>query len=154
MQYSQEQLDSLLELAVKVATEAHDGQVDKGGSPYILHPQAVADSVDSTECKIVAWLHDVVEDTSITLGDLTEMGFSDEIVRAVQAITKVKGVSYNDYLQIVKDNETARIVKIADITHNSDISRIPNPTEKDYARVAKYQKALEFLEDAIEWDER
>lgn len=146
MQYSPEQLDKLLSLAIEVATVAHAGQLDKGQQPYIFHPQAVAGAVDSDEEKIVAWLHDVVEDTYITLDDLAEMGFSEQIVHAIDVITKRKGVSYDDYLIDVKQDALAKAVKIADIKHNSDISRIPNPTEKDFARLEKYKKALAFLE--------
>lgn len=146
MQYYPEQFDKLLSLAIEVATVAHAGQVDKGGQPYIFHPQAVASAVDSDEEKIVAWLHDVVEDTSITLDYLAKMGFPEQIVHAIDVITKRKGVSYDDYLVGVKQDALARAVKIADIKHNSDISRIPSPTEKDFARLEKYKKALAFLE--------
>jgi (p)ppGpp synthase/HD superfamily hydrolase len=141
-----EELDRLLELAIKVATKAHEGQFDKGGKPYILHPQTVATSLDSTENKIVAYLHDVVEDTDITLEDLKDLGFTCRVVNSVRILTKSKGVSYNDYLKFIKKDSNAWHVKMADIKHNMDISRIPNPTEKDFARVEKYKKALFFLE--------
>lgn len=139
-------LEELLELAIKVATEAHEGQFDKGGNPYILHPKAVADAVDSTENKIVAYLHDVCEDTDITLEDLLEMGFTYRIVNSIQILTKSEGISYDEYLKSVKKDSNAWHVKMADIKHNMDITRIPIPTEKDYARIEKYKKALAFLE--------
>ena len=139
-------LEQLLELAIKVATKAHEGQLDKGGNPYILHPQAVADSLDSTENKIVAYLHDVVEDTEITLEDLEKMGFTYRIVNSVRILTKSNDISYDDYLKSIKKDSNAWRVKMADIKHNMDISRIPEPTAKDFARIEKYKKALAFLE--------
>lgn len=139
-------LDKLLELAIEVATQAHKGQLDKGGNPYILHPQAVATALDSTENKIVAYLHDVVEDTEITLEDLKEMGFTYRIVNSIRILTKSKDISYEDYLKSVKKDSNAWRVKMADIKHNMDISRIPEPTAKDFARIEKYKKALAFLE--------
>lgn len=142
-----EKMNQLLELAIQVATEAHKGQTDKGGNPYILHPQAVAASLDSTENKIVAYLHDIVEDTDITLDDLERMGFTYRIVNSVRILTKSKDISYDDYLKSVKKDSNAWHVKMADIRHNMDISRIPEPTAKDYSRLEKYKKALEFLEN-------
>ncbi len=139
-------LDKLLDLAIKVATQAHEGQLDKGGNPYILHLQAVAAALDSTENKIVAYLHDVVEDTEITLEDLKEMGFTYRIVNSIRILTKSKDISYEDYLKSVKKDSNAWHVKMADIKHNMDISRIPEPTAKDFARIEKYKKALAFLE--------
>lgn len=139
-------LDKLLELAIEVATQAHKGQLDKGGNPYILHSQAVAAALDSTENKIVAYLHDVVEDTEITLEDLKEMGFTYRIVNSIRILTKPKDISYEDYLKSVKKDSNAWHVKMADIKHNMDISRIPEPTAKDFARIEKYKKALAFLE--------
>lgn len=138
--------DRLLALAITVATEAHKDQVDKGGNPYILHPKAVADSLDSTENKIVAYLHDVCEDTDITFDDLKDMGFTDRIVNSVRILTKTDDISYDDYLKSVKKDSNAWHVKIADIKNNMDLSRIPNPTEKDFARLEKYKKALAFLD--------
>lgn len=140
-------LEALLELAIKVATEAHAGQLDKGGNSYILHPKTVAEAVDSIEQKIIAYLHDVCEDTEITLEDLLEMGFTYRIVNSIRILTKSDDVSYDEYLKAVKKDSNACYVKIADIKHNMDISRIPNPTEKDYARIEKYKKAVAFLED-------
>lgn len=138
--------EQLLELAIEVATKAHAGQLDKGGNLYILHSQAVAASLDSTENKIVAYLHDVVEDTNITLEDLEKMGFTYRIVNSIRILTKSKDISYDDYLKSVKKDSNAWHVKMADIKHNMDISRIPEPTAKDVARIEKYKKALAFLE--------
>ena len=139
-------MDNMLELAVKVATEAHKGQVDKGGKPYIGHPTAVAASVNEPDQKIVAYLHDVIEDTPITAEDLLNMGFSSKIVDSIKLLTKDKSVPYEEYLKKIRSDSCARAVKIADLKHNMDLRRIPNPTEKDYARLEKYKKALAFLE--------
>ena len=133
-------------MAVKVATEAHKGQVDKGGKPYIGHPTAVAASVNEPDQKIVAYLHDVIEDTPITAEDLLNMGFSSKIVDSIKLLTKDKNVPYEEYLKKIRSDSCARAVKIADLKHNMDLNRIPNPTEKDYARLEKYKKALAFLE--------
>lgn len=138
--------NELLELAVRVATEAHKGQVDKGGTPYIEHPKTVAGSLTNTEYKIVAYLHDVCEDTPVTLDDLTNMGFTYRIVNSVRLLTKTKMLSYPQYLRRIRMDGAARAVKIADLKHNMDLRRIPAPTEKDFARLEKYKKSLDFLE--------
>ena len=142
-----EQLNSLLELAQEVARQAHKGQLDKGGHPYIAHPRVVANSLESTEHKIVALLHDVCEDTTITTNELLNLGFTKRIVNSISIITKTKNVSYDDYLAKVKQDSNAWNVKMADIKHNMELSRISNPTEKDFARIDKYKKALYFLEN-------
>lgn len=133
------------ELALKIATEAHKGQVDKAGVPYINHPLTVASLVDTEEEKIVALLHDTIEDTNITEQDLLNYGFSNKIVEAVKLLTHNKNVPYMDYIAKIKDNKLARKVKIADLTHNSDLSRLKEITEKDKKRYEKYQKALLYL---------
>ena len=146
LEYQREKLNRLLNLAIEIANNAHKDQLDKGGNPYILHPTAVAASVNGTEEKIVAYLHDVIEDTDITLEDLKNMGFTHSILVSLDKITKRKGVSYDDYLAGIRDDKKALDVKIADIKHNMDLSRIKNPTEKDFKRIEKYKKALAFLE--------
>ena len=140
--------NQLLELAIKVATEAHAGQVDKGGKPYINHPQAVAASLANTEYRIVAYLHDVCEDTSITFDDLKDMGFTYRIVNSIRLLTKNDELTYEEYLRRLRMDSCARAVKMADLKHNMDITRIPNPSEKDYARIEKYKKSLDFLESS------
>ena len=95
-------------------------------------------------------LHDVVEDTNVTVNDLKEAGFSDEVVSAVSTITKKAGEDYEKYLNRVKQNPIALRVKIADMEHNSDISRIPNPTEKDLKRLEKYKIRLRELRETLE----
>lgn len=134
--------------AFQIAYNAHKGQFDKGGNPYILHPIMVALNVESDDEKIVALLHDVVEDTGTTLDDLWEAGFSDRIIEAVDVLTKKDSENYEDYLCRVKENELAKNVKIADLRHNSDVSRLKTVNEKDVARITKYLKALCYLLNA------
>lgn len=137
---------ALYEKALQIAKKAHTGQKDKGGHPYINHPLAVAEKVSKPEEKVAALLHDVVEDTDITLEDL-EKEFPPCIVTAVDLLTRKKGLEYSPekYLEAIRKNETARQVKLADLEHNMDISRIPNPKEKDFRRLEQYQKNKEYL---------
>lgn len=132
-------------LAQSIATKAHAGQVDKAGNPYITHPATVAASVQGSKAKAVAWLHDVVEDTSVTFADLEAAGFDDEILAALRLLTHDKNVPYMDYVAKVKTNELARTVKLADLAHNSDLSRLPEVTDEDLKRVQKYQQAITLL---------
>lgn len=141
-------LEALYRRAEEIAVQAHAGQVDKGGNPYISHPLAVAAGVQGYELKIVALLHDVLEDSSVTAQDLLTEGFPPELVEAICVLThnKEDSMSYQDYIFLVKENPIARAVKISDITHNLDLSRIPNPTARDYKRCRKYEKALAYLQ--------
>lgn len=136
----------MLNKAILLCCKAHDGQFDKGGMPYYLHPFFVALNVKTIEEKIVALLHDVVEDTNVTFEDLEKMGFSSKIVEAIKAITK-NGESYEEYLCKVKENEIAKKVKMEDIKHNMDLSRLSVITDKDLKRVEKYKKALKYLSE-------
>ena len=133
------------EKAYKIAKKAHLGQVDKAGEDYIKHPEKVASFVKTDEEKAVAYLHDVIEDTELTLEDLYEYGFSKEVLEAVDIITKKRGENYQSYLNSVKKNKLARAVKLADLRHNSDLTRFTEVTEKDIKRKEKYQKAIDFL---------
>lgn len=134
-----------IEKAIRISLEAHLGQKDKGGHPYILHPLRIMNHVTGYEEKIVALLHDVVEDSDVTLTDLQNEGFSEDVIFAVDCLTKRKEENYGDYLERVAQSEIAKTVKIADLTDNSDLSRIPSLTEKDYKRVQKYKQSIEFL---------
>lgn len=131
-----------LNLALKIAQKAHVGQLDKGGKPYINHPIAVSKMVNSEEEKIVALLHDTVEDSEITIKDIKQYGFSDNVVDAITSMTKRTGETYDEYIKRLSQNNLAIKVKLADLKHNSDISRIPEPTSRDYARVEKYKKII------------
>lgn len=138
-------MSTAIDRALNIAQKAHQGQFDKGGKPYINHPLAVAEFVQTENEKIVALLHDVVEDSDITLHDLELEGFSEEILLAIACLTHKSGQTYDEYLFSVKSNTLARAVKLADLKHNSDISRIASPAAKDFNRLKKYQNAICFL---------
>lgn len=134
-----------IQQALQLACRAHSGQFDKGGQPYILHPLAVARALSSPEEKAVALLHDVLEDTWVTQEYLLKAGFSCSIVAAVQTLTKKEGDSYDQYLARIKKNPLARRVKMADLGHNLDMTRLQNPCVQDWQRREKYLQALAFL---------
>ena len=138
--------EKLYELALQISQKAHEGQFDKGGNDYIQHPLRVADSLDDLEQKIVALLHDVIEDSKISIDQLINYGFTNRIVNSIKILKKKTKISYDDYIRAVKKDNSAWRVKIADIKDNLDISRIPNPTDADYERIEKYRAALNFLE--------
>ena len=136
--------ENLIQLADKIAEIAHEGQTRWDGTPYITHPRGVANMVRSYggEYVVVALLHDVVEDTAMTLTDLRK-SFPEFIVEAVAAITKEKGGDYWKYLDRCKENEIARAVKIADTQYNRAnlIAEYPEKVDK----IEKYNKALKIL---------
>lgn len=138
----------MLETAKRICKEAHAGQVDKGGKAYYLHPFAVADMCETVNQKIVAYLHDVLEDTSVTVIDLINQGISLEIIEALIALTHKPGENYFDYIERVKVNPLAKAVKIKDLMHNSDLSRLREITPKDLSRVEKYKRCIEILQTA------
>ena len=135
----------MIDIALAIAKKAHAGQVDKAGVDYIKHPLYVASQVKTEQEKAVALLHDVLEDSDITAADLLAYGLSNEVVTAVQTLTKKKGQSYQDYLEKVKSNNLARVVKLADLKHNSDLSRLKTVSNTDYERVKKYKNAIRYL---------
>ena len=135
----------MLELALSIATEAHRGQFDKAGIDYIEHPIFVASQVDSEEEKAVALLHDVIEDSSVTAEELLNAGLPETVVTAVQILSKKKGQDYQTYLKTVKSNPLARAVKLADLKHNSDLSRLETITDKDLEGLEKYKKTIDYL---------
>lgn len=135
----------MIDIALAIAKKAHAGQVDKAGVDYIQHPIYVASQVTTEQEKAVALLHDVIEDSDVTADDLLAVGLPDEVVKAVQILTKKKGQSYQEYLEKVKLNNLARIVKLADLKHNSDLSRLKSVTNTDYERVKKYKVAIHYL---------
>ncbi len=136
---------STLEKAIALAAEAHAGQVDKAGQPYILHPLRVMFRLQDPQQQIAAVLHDIVEDTSITLETLAQLGFSPVVVGAVDALTKRKGENRTDAALRAAADPIALAVKLADNAENMDISRIPSPTPKDLARIEEYRKVREIL---------
>ena len=135
----------MIDIALAIARKAHAGQVDKAGVDYIQHPLYVASQIKTEQEKAVALLHDVLEDSDITAADLLAYGLSNEVVTAVQTLTKKKGQSYQDYLEKVKSNNLARVVKLADLKHNSDLSRLKTVSNTDYERVKKYKNAIRYL---------
>ena len=131
--------------AMKICYEAHKGQVDKTGVPYVFHPFHVAEQMTSEASTIVALLHDMVEDTDYTLDDIAAAGFGKEIVDAVALMTHEDDVPYLDYVANLKDNPIAREVKLADLAHNSDQSRLGEIDEETRQRLEKYKKAIALL---------
>ena len=135
----------LEELAFEIAKAAHAGQTDKAGLDYILHPLQVAAEMTTDEEKAVALLHDIIEDTDVTANELLAKGLPDNVVEAVKALTKKHNQNYAAYLAGVKKNRLATAVKLADLKHNSDLSRLEKITQKDRERAEKYRKAIEYL---------
>lgn len=135
-----------LERAIAIAAMAHEGQVDKAGMPYVLHPLRMMLRVDTPEARMTAVLHDVVEDTAVTLDQLRAEGFPEAVVDAVEVLTKRDGEDYDAFIRRVAPNSIARKVKLADLRDNADLSRIAQPTEKDRQRMEKYQRAIKYLE--------
>jgi (p)ppGpp synthase/HD superfamily hydrolase len=133
-------------MAMIYAYEKHHGQYDKGGVPYIMHPLAVAEMMNQDEdAVVVALLHDVVEDTGTSLEELLDAGFDLYIVQAVDAISRRPGEKYMDYLVRVKANPLATKVKLGDLTHNSDYSRLPEMHRDKLSMKSRYEKSFEFL---------
>ena len=130
--------------AMNIAYNAHNGQMDKSGVPYIFHPIHLAEQMDTEEECIVALLHDVVEDTDITFENL-EKEFPIEVIQCLKLLTHDKSVDYIEYVKKIKDNSIARKVKLADLKHNSDRTRLISTTERDEERYKKYKKAIEIL---------
>lgn len=133
--------------AINVMYQAHQGQMDKGGFPYCFHPYQVAQGMDDEISCTCALLHDVVEDTDLTFEDLAEMGFPAEVIDVLKLLTHRESVPYMDYVRNLADNPVARKVKLSDLHHNSDLSRINEVTEKDLERIGQYKEAIAFLEE-------
>ncbi|MDZ4858070.1 MAG: GTP pyrophosphokinase [Candidatus Hydrogenedentes bacterium] len=136
---------STLERAISIAAEAHTGQPSKDDGPYILHPLRVMLRMNTETDRIVAVLHDVVEDTGWTFDQLRAEGFSAEIVDAIDSVTKRENEAYGDFVGRAGRNTIGRRVKLADLADNSDLSRIAHPTQKDFERVEKYRRAIAQL---------
>ncbi|WLI10342.1 MULTISPECIES: HD domain-containing protein [Pseudomonas] len=138
-------MSQTLERAIAIAAAAHEGQVDKGGAPYILHPLKVMLRVNTLEERIVAVLHDVVEDCGISFDDLRNEGFSETVLMAIASVTKVPDESYEEFVERAAQNPIGRVVKLADLEENSDLSRIAQPSWEDLERVEKYRRAIGVL---------
>ena len=133
--------------AMKLCFEAHRNQTDKSGLPYVLHPFHLAEQMTDETTTIVALLHDVAEDSDYSLQDIEAMGFSQEVITAISLLTHDKSVPYMDYVALIKLNPVAKAVKLADLKHNSDLSRLDVVDEKALARREKYLTAIAFLEE-------
>nr|MBQ8253729.1 GTP pyrophosphokinase [Lachnospiraceae bacterium] len=148
-----EHYEELLALAEEIATKAHSGQVDKAGVAYINHPKTVASYCTSIYAKIVGWLHDVIEDTDVTMDDLKQKGFDAFLLEALDCVTKPKtGYDEDVYYARIKNNDIAKEVKLADLKHNSDMSRIPqNITPEEREKMIKkkkfYQTKIQYLKE-------
>jgi len=137
-----------LQRALEIAVESHKGQKQKDGTPYAFHPIRLSLSLETEEQKIVALLHDVVEDTDWTFEDLAGEGFSDRVIVALRLLTHTDETPYEDYVERLASDPLARAVKKADLADNMDLKRVPELTENDFARFRKYHRAWRRLADA------
>lgn len=137
--------NDFVQIAYEIAKKAHAGQVDKAGVDYIQHPQTVASFVKTPEEKAAAYLHDTLEDTDVTAEHLVNAKIPLNVVEAVQLLTHDKSQDYFEYLEKVKQNPISKAVKLADLKHNSDVSRLETVTLKDEKRLEKYKSAIEYL---------
>lgn len=135
-----------------LATNAHAGQFDRGGNPYILHPLKVMHYLKTTdeELMCIALGHDVVEDTGTTFQQLREAGMSERVIEGIRSLTKMPGQTYEEYKEAVFANEDAMRVKVADLRHNTDIRRLKGVSEKDIARMAKYHQFFVEIKARLE----
>lgn len=136
---------NLTERAIQVALEAHRGQLDREGRPYILHPLHVMMQMDTEDERIAAVLHDVIEDSALTLADLRAEGFPEAALEAVDLMTHREEDSYGQYVRKLKPNPIARKIKMADLQHNMDIRRLGRLEPKDLERLQKYRNAWKIL---------
>ena len=139
---------STLEKAIALAATQHAGQLDKGGQPYILHPLRLMLQFSNSTLQIIAVLHDILEDTSTTTEDLEALGFSAKIIQAIQALTKQTGESRLEAAKRTALNPLATQVKYVDVLDNMNLTRINNPTPRDFARLEEYKVVLEILKQA------
>lgn len=131
--------------ALKLSFEAHKEQVDKSGMPYVYHPFHLAEQMKDEETTIVALLHDVVEDTDITIEEIRKIGFSEDVCEALLLMTHDDSVPYMEYIKEIRKNPIAKAVKLADLKHNSDLSRLDTVDDKARKRAEKYEQAIDIL---------
>jgi (p)ppGpp synthase/HD superfamily hydrolase len=136
----------LTKKALMLCFTAHKDQVDKSGLPYVFHPFHLAEQMEDELTTATALLHDVVEDTAYTVNDLRDMGFPDEVLAALTLLTHRRNTPYLDYVARIKENPIAKAVKLADLRHNSDLTRLDHVDEKALDRVEKYKAAQQLLE--------
>ena len=137
--------NTLLRKALDIATNAHKDQIDKAGKPYIVHAIRVSERCITIEEKIVALLHDVIEDTEITPTTLLSEGFPEHIVEAILSVTKQENENYDDFVKRCSANRIGKVVKIHDLEDNMDITRLKELTENDLQRLNRYLKAYYYL---------
>lgn len=137
----------MTKIALKLCFEAHKNQQDKSGLPYVFHPFHLAEQMKDENTTIVALLHDIVEDTPCTIDELRNIGFDNQIIEAISIMTHNESVPYMEYIRQIKPNPIAKAVKLADLKHNSDLTRLDMITEKDLKRVEKYQTAISILNE-------
>lgn len=140
-------MTDIISKAMGIAAMAHRGQKDKAGEAYLLHPLRVASMMTTEEEIATALLHDVVEDSIYTLNDLKLAGLPESVIRAVDLLTRKKGQSYKNYVLRLKTDPLARKVKIEDLRHNMDLSRLPKVKSADLKRLEQYREALQILLD-------
>ncbi len=145
---------SLTKKALKLCFESHKDQVDKTGIPYVFHPFHLAEQMTDEITTVCALLHDVVEDTDCTFEDLQKMGFPDEAIIALKLLTHDPAVPYMEYVKAIAENPVAKQVKIADLRHNSDLSRMDEIDQRAIERAEKYKKALAYLIDNAAQEKR
>ena len=135
--------------ALKLCFAAHKEQKDKSGLPYVFHPFHLAEQMEDEDSTVVALLHDVAEDTDVSLEDIAGMGFSQKVMEALALLTHDEAVPYMEYVKAIGKNPVARKVKLADLRHNSDLNRLDagQINEKALARVKKYAEAIKLLEE-------
>ena len=133
--------------AMKLCFQAHKDQTDKSGIPYVFHPIHLAEQMKDEDTTVVALLHDVVEDTTYTPEDLAAMGFNDRVIAAIRLMTHDENLPYMEYVAKIKENPIAKAVKLADLAHNSDTTRLDTVDAKAAARVEKYTKAIRLLNE-------
>ena len=137
----------LTKKAIRIMFDSHKDQVDKNGLPYVFHPFHLAEQMDDEESICVALLHDVIEDTSLTFEELTSYGFNEKIMEALKLLTHEENVEYMDYVKKIKINPLAKKVKLADLKHNSDLTRLDQIDNYTLERCAKYKAAIKYLEE-------
>ena len=144
-------MKALLAKAIALASEKHMGQFDRGGMPYILHPLKVMYylKTDDMELMAIAMMHDIVEDCNVSFKELEEMGYTKRIIETLRLLTKMPGQTEAEYLAGIKSSPDAILVKMADLRHNSDIRRLKGISEKDVARMKKYNRMYEELKATL-----
>ena len=146
--------EDLMYKSLEIVTRLFNDKEDKGGSPYVIHLLKVYSGVSDYLEKVCALLHDVIEDTDVDYDDLKDVGYDSDVIDILEILTKIKGEDYRDYIKRITDSENvhAMNIKLADLKHNMDITRIKNPTTNDYERISKryepaYRKILNKLNE-------